>query len=259
MADYGLVSIIVPMYNTGIYIIDTINSILSQTYTNFEILVIDDCSTDNSVEIVRSINDNRIILLSNEKNSGAAESRNNGLRNATGKWIAFLDSDDLWLPNKLEKQLEFMINNDYNFTFTEYIEIDEHNNPTGVKLTGPKIVNKRRMYNFCYMGCLTVMYNRELIGLIQVDQRIKKRNDYAIWLQVIKKTNAYLLPAVLSCYRRRSGSISNVSIWKLIKAHYILFNISEGFGRIHSLSNVMRNVFFGFLKKVKYKKKYISK
>ena len=108
-----LVSIIMPSYNTAKFISETIESVLVQTYTNWELIIVDDCSTDNTDEVVKSfLSDNRIKYITNEKNSGAAVSRNRALREAKGKWIAFLDSDDLWLPVKLEKQIAFMKEND---------------------------------------------------------------------------------------------------------------------------------------------------
>ncbi len=256
MEDYGLVSIICPMYNSADFISETIESVLGQTYGNFEMLIVDDLSTDNSVEIVKQYDDERIILLSNEKNSGAAESRNNALRHAKGKWMAFLDSDDIWLPDKLEKQLKFMVDNNYHFSFTNYVEIDENSKEIGKRITAPKVVTKHKMNNFCYLGCLTVMYDADFIGLIQIDERIKKRNDYAIWLKCVKKCNAYNLPIDLAKYRRHSGSISNVSLKKLLKAHYVLFRVSEKKCRFISFFRVLRNCFYGYLKKKKYVKKY---
>ena len=114
-SDFGLVSIVMPNYNSEKYIEATINSVLNQTYQNWELILVDDCSTDNSLEIVRSFDDDRIRILQNEVNSGAAVSRNYALREAQGKWVAFLDSDDLWEPTKLEEQLEFMVENNYAF------------------------------------------------------------------------------------------------------------------------------------------------
>ena len=111
--DYGLVSIIMPNYNGAKFLTETIESVLAQTYTNWELLFVDDCSTDNSLELIQDYKDDRIKVLRNEKNSGAAVSRNYALREATGKWIAFLDSDDLWVKDKLQKQLTFMVENKY--------------------------------------------------------------------------------------------------------------------------------------------------
>jgi len=119
--DEGLVSIIMPSYNTAPYIKETIQSVLNQTYTNWELIIVDDCSTDNTKEIIEEINDERIRYFENEVNSGAAVSRNKALRETKGQWIAFLDSDDLWLPNKLAKQIEFMNSNNYSLKKILYI------------------------------------------------------------------------------------------------------------------------------------------
>ena len=146
-----LVSIIMPSYNTGKYVIDSIRSVQSQTYTNWELIIVDDCSTDGTIEMIRDYvektNEKRIRLLSNEKNSGAAVSRNYALREARGRWIAFLDSDDLWLSEKLEKQISYMKENEYIFTYTDYrMQLNGVWKP--YICTGPDVVNKRKMYNY---------------------------------------------------------------------------------------------------------------
>ena len=181
----GLVSIIMPNYNCAEYVEETVKSVLEQTYSDWELLFVDDCSTDNSVEIVKSFaeKDERIKLFVNEKNSGAAACRNRALREAKGKWIAFLDSDDVWDNGKLEKQIEFMGANGYAFSCTDYQHIDEKSVPTGVLVTGPKKVTRHKMFNYCYLGCLTVMYDAEAVGLVQIPDTIAKRNDYALWLK----------------------------------------------------------------------------
>lgn len=249
-----LVSIIMPSYNTGKFIQETINSVINQTYSNWELIIVDDCSTDNTDEIVKNINDSRIIYLKNEKNSGAAVSRNKALREAKGRWIAFLDSDDLWVPQKLEKQIKFMKENNYYFSYTNYIEIDENSNPNGRKVTGPKKITKTGMFNYCWPGCLTVMYDANKIGLIQIED-IKKNNDYAMWLKVCKKADCYLISEDLAMYRKRNGSISNHSYTALIKWHYILYRKAEHQNFICSLFNTCRNMVFGVYKK----KRYVSK
>lgn len=250
----NLVSIIMPSYNTAQYIGESISSVLNQTYSNWELIIVDDCSTDNTDEIITAIKDKRIRYLKNEKNSGAAVSRNRALREAKGKWIAFLDSDDLWDKDKLEKQIRFMEENDYHFTYTDYLEIDENSNPNGRWVTGPKKISKTGMYNYCWPGCLTVMYSAEKIGLIQIED-IKKNNDYAMWLKVCKKENCYLLNEVLAQYRKRSGSISNHSYRMLVKWHYKLYREAENKSVFSSFVLTIRNVFFGAVKKVKYVKK----
>ncbi len=248
-----LVSIITPSYNTAAYIAETIESVQAQTYTNWEMIIVDDCSTDDTDNVVQAfLSDTRIKYLKNNLNSGAAASRNRVLREAKGKWIAFLDSDDLWLPDKLEKQISFMENGGYHFSYTYYEEIDDKSSPLGVMVKGPKKITKHGMFNYCWMGCLTVMYDAEYIGLIQIEN-IKKNNDYAMWLKVCKKSNCYLLEECLAKYRRgRIGSISNQSIFKLIKWHYRLFREAEKMGAVRSAFNTFRNLVFGFYKKMRY-------
>ena len=220
----------------------------------------DDFSTDNTDEIVRPfLVDERIHYLKNELNSGAAVSRNRALREAKGRWIAFLDSDDLWMPEKLEKQISFMETNDYSFSYTEYEEIDVNGNKTGVYVTGPKKITKAGMFNYCWPGCLTVMYDKEVIGLIQIVD-IKKNNDYAMWLKACRKANCYLLDEELSKYRRgRADSISTQSIRNLIGWHFKLYREVEKNNVIVSFFNTWRNLVFGLYKKMKYVKvRYIK-
>ncbi len=249
-----LVSIIMPSYNTAKFISETIESVLAQTYPNWELIIVDDCSTDDTDAVVCPyLVDDRIRYIKNEKNSGAAVSRNRALREAKGKWVAFLDSDDLWFPEKLEKQISFMKKNDYHFSYTNYIEIDETTNPNGRSVTGPKKVTRHGMYNYCWMGCLTVMYDAETIGLIQIAD-IKKNNDYAMWLKACKKADCYLLDEVLAKYRKRSGSISNHGYTKLIKWHYKLYREAEKRSPLVSVALTLRNLFWGVLKKIRYVK-----
>lgn len=153
----GLVSIIMPSWNTERFIAETIQSVLDQTYTNWELIIVDDCSSDNTDEVVASFKDERIKYLHNKKNSGAALTRNKALREAKGEWIAFLDSDDLWMPEKLEHQIDFMNKNGYSLSFTEYEKIDEESKPLNIYVSGPDKVNKRKMYNYDYIGQLTVV------------------------------------------------------------------------------------------------------
>lgn len=253
----SLVSIITPTYNCGRFISETILSVQAQTYTDWEMIIVDDCSTDDTRKIVEShkIKDKRIRYYINSANSGAAFSRNKALREARGRWIAFLDSDDLWMPDKLERQISFMIKNNYAFSYHEYEEIDEMSKKTGVIVKGPNHINQFQMKNFCWMGCLTVMYDKSKIGDIQI-YNIQKNNDYAIWLKVIRKSDCYKLPGSLAYYRKRSGSISNHSYLALIKWHYRLFRCAEGENVIVSLINTVRNLVFGITKKIIYIEKY---
>lgn len=249
-----LVSIIMPSYNTGRFIKETIESVLAQSYPDWELIIVDDCSTDNTDEVVNEfLWDERIRYIKNNRNSGAAVSRNRALREAKGKWIAFLDSDDLWQPEKLQRQIAFMKENGYHFSYTNYIEIDEESKPNGKCVTGPRRITQRGMYSYCWMGCLTVVYDAEAVGLVQIAD-IKKNNDYAMWLKVCKKANCYLLDETLARYRKRSGSISNHGYMKLIKWHYKLYREADDKNPIFSAVLTFVNLCFGVVKKLIYVK-----
>ena len=250
----GLVSIITPSYNSEKYIAETINSVLNQTYENWEMLIVDDCSSDGTEKIVKSYYDDRIKFFKNPKNSGAAYSRNFALKQAQGEWIAFLDSDDLWKKDKLQHQLEFMMKNDYKFTCTARDEIDENSEQTGIYNTSPKHINKIGMYLYCWVGCLTVMYHVPTVGLIQI-ANLKKNNDYAMWLKVIKKTDCFFLNENLASYRVRSESISHDRFMKLVKAHYDLFRYGENLNPVFSFFMMCVNLVFGAYKKNVYSKR----
>lgn len=250
-----LVSIIMPSYNTSAYIEMAIKSVLQQTYQNWELIIVDDCSTDDTDEVVSKFNDERITYIKNNINSGAAISRNKALRCARGRWIAFLDSDDLWKPRKLEKQISFMEKQGCHFSYTKYEEIDENGQSNGVVVSGPVKVTKTGMGNYCWPGCLTVMYDAAVVGTLQIED-IKKNNDYAMWLKVCKKADCYLLNECLASYRKdRNGSISTHSYKTLIKWHYRLYREAEKENIFMSLFNTGRNLIFGFYKKRRYVRK----
>ena len=206
-----LVSIITPNYNCARFIAQTIESVLAQTYTNWEMLIVDDCSTDGSYEIAQKYaeKDSRIKVFRNEKDSGAAVSRNRAIEASSGEYVAFLDSDDLWLPEKLERQLKFMQENNCDFSFTEYEHIDEENKSLHQIANVTTHLSYRKMLMHCWPGCLTVMYNQNVTGKIYAED-IKKNNDHALFLRVLKKcNNAMGVKEVLAQYRIRKGSISS--------------------------------------------------
>ena len=245
----GLVSIIMPSWNTGRYIAESIQSVLDQTYTNWELIIVDDCSTDDTDEVVESFQDSRIVFLHNETNCGAALSRNYAMRVARGEWIAFLDSDDLWLPEKLERQIEF------DLSYHEFERIDEENRPLNIYVSGPHMVDKRKMYRYDYIGQLTMMYNANHFGLIQIKD-IKKNNDYAIRLQLFKVpgTKAYLLKENLAKYRVRKKSISHDKLIKKLRSHYDLFHDCDEKPGIVALWYACWNMWFGVWKKKNYER-----
>ena len=253
----GLVSIIMPSWNTGKFIAESIESVLAQTYKNWELLIVDDCSTDNTDEVVASFKDTRIKYFKNEKNSGAALTRNRAMREAQGEWIAFLDSDDLWAPNKLEKQLGFMNDNGYVFSYHDFVKIDEESKPLNVYVTGPNVVTKQGMYNYGYPGCLTFMYSAKAMGLIQIKD-IKKNNDYAILLKLCKKADCYLLNENLAQYRIRKKSISHDKITKKLKSHYDLFHFCDEQPAPIAFWYACWNMWYGVLKKIKYERVFLN-
>jgi len=257
MRAKDLVSIIMPTYKCGRFIKKSIESVLAQTYQNWELIIVDDCSGDGTIKIVQELMqlENRISLYQNPSNSGAAVTRNTALRNAHGRWIAFLDSDDLWEPTKLEKQIKFMEEKKYAFSYHEYIEIDEQDEELGVYVSGKEHVGKFDMYACCWPGCLSVMYDASKIGLIQIND-IKKNNDTAMWLKVIRKADCYLLKECIGKYRRRANSITPKPIWKRIWAHYPLFREAEEMNPIVATFWVIMNVFGNAYKKFRYVKKY---
>lgn len=252
----GLVSIIMPSWNTGRFIAETIQSVIDQTYTNWELLIVDDCSTDNTDDVVASFDDERIRFFHNEKNLGATLTRNKAMREARGEWIAFLDSDDLWMPEKLEHQIKFMLDNGYDFSYTNYERIDEESNSLNIFVNGPRSVDKRKMYKYDYIGQLTMMYNAKSFGLIQIKD-IKKNNDYAIRLQLYKKKGAccHILNENLAKYRVRKVSISHDKFIKKFKSHYDLFHMCDEKPALIAMWYACRNMYYGFLKKIMFEKK----
>lgn len=223
-----LISIITPTYNCGKFIEKTILSVRNQTYKNWEMIVVDDCSSDNTKEIVErcALNDARIKYVCLETNSGAAVARTRAMELAKGSYMAFLDSDDLWKPDKLEKQLRFMKNNNINFSCTAYEQIDEEDRPIGKIVKTVKKTDYNRLLLDCPVGNSTVMYNVAEMGKFTVPN-IRKRNDDALWLQMLKKERyIYGFNEVLMEYRLRQNSISRNKL-SLIKYHWKLYREIE--------------------------------
>ena len=235
----GLVSIITPTYNCGRFIAETIDSVLNQTYQNFEMIIVDDCSTDNTKQIVDnySVNDPRIKYHCLEQNSGAAVARTTAMALAEGEYMAFLDSDDLWTADKLEKQLKFMQDNNYAFTSTDYEQIDEDGAPLNRVIKTVKKIDYNRLLLDCPVGNSTVIYNVEKMGKFEVPN-IRKRNDDALWLQMLKKEKyIHGMPETLMKYRIRKNSISG-NKFKVIKYHWILYRDIEHLSVIRSAFHI---------------------
>lgn len=217
MEKYPLVSIITPCYNCEKYIAETIKSVLAQTYKNWEMLIVDDCSEDNSLKIAESFaeNDNRIKIIKQKQNGGAAKARNKAIELSEGEYLAFLDSDDLWLSEKLEKQINFMFENGSDFSFTRYEHIDENDISLGKIAKITKKLTYKKMLFHDFVGCLTVVYKQDLNNKIY-SPIIKNCNDYALFLQVLKYTkNAMGINENLAKYRILNKSLSRNKLGKV--------------------------------------------
>lgn len=232
-----LVSVITPTYNCGAYIGKTIESVQKQSYENWEMIIVDDCSADDTRTVVEAYaeRDKRIKYYCLEKNAGAAVARTKAMELAAGTYMAFLDSDDLWKADKLKKQLSFMKENNIAFSCTAYEHIDEAGEKTGKIVKAVPQTDYNRLLLDCPVGNSTVMYNVERMGKFQVPN-IRKRNDDALWLQMLKKERYIIgFPEVLMEYRIRNNSISSNKL-SLIKYHWQLYREIEHL-------NVFRSVF----------------
>ena len=235
--DNELVSIIMPTYNCAKFIGETIKSVIAQTYSNFELIIVDDCSKDNTKDVVNSFDDERIKYYKLEKNSGAAVARTTAMNMAKGKYMAFLDSDDLWMENKLEHQLKFMKDNNYNITCTAYEQVNEDGESLNKVIKTKKKADYNRILLDCPVGNSTVMYNVEALGKFEVPN-IRKRNDDALWLQMLKKEKyIYGMDEVLAKYRIRSNSIYSNKL-SLIKYHWQLYRDIEHLSVIRSVFHI---------------------
>ena len=246
-----LVSVVMPAHNSEKYILLSIMSVLEQTHSNLELLIVDDNSTDDTVRIVESIKDKRITLFKNHVNMGAAFCRNLAIQKSKGVFIAFLDSDDLWLPTKLEEQIDFMSKNSYFFTYTKYTEVDK----LDIEISGPETITFKKLLRCNYIGCLTVMYKREIFPDLSIPNNILRRNDYALWLLLSKKESCHLLPKVLSKYRTGStSSLSSISKRKLVSANAFMFKQLFNISTLKSYFYALRNVFYTTLKKFRWRR-----
>lgn len=227
-----LISIITPSHNSAQFISETIQSVLNQSFSDWELIIVDDCSSDNSVELIQALvaQDSRIKLMRLSENSGAAVARNRAIEAAQGRYIAFLDSDDLWLPDKLEKQLAFMQANDYPFTFAAYDKIDENGQVFG-HIGVPDRVCYSDLLKTCSIGCLTAMYDTQYFGKVYMPTNTK-REDFATWLQLLKKVDyAYGLNETLAQYRVYQNQTSAKKA-KMAKENWRLYRELEGLNLI---------------------------
>ncbi len=243
-----LISIITPSYNSAKFIGDAIQSVLNQTYTNWEMVIVDDCSKDETVEIIQQYKDERIRLIQLQENSGPAIARNTAIEAAQGRYIAFLDSDDQWLPEKLEKQLRFMQDNDIAFSYTKYKNMTEDGTETNVIVNVPEKVTYEDLLKHNVIGCLTVMVDKDKAGEVAM-VNIRTRQDYVLWLHLCKRGfTAYGLQEVLAKYRLVENSVSSNKL-KMAKQNWKVYREIEQLSLVKSVWYFMH---YGYFKMKKY-------
>lgn len=227
-----LVSIIMPAHNAEKYIRQSIQSVINQSYQNWELIITDDASTDQTLEAIESFNEDRIHILKLTQNVGAAIARNTSIERAKGDFMAFLDSDDLWHKDKLAKQIAFMQNNKISFSSTEYGNIDENGQLLNITQNHDQL-DYDGILKYC-PGNSTVIYNTKQLGKFYIPN-IRKRNDFVMWLQVIKSAKKlYGLPEVLTYYRVRQDSLSSNKS-DLVKYQWKVYREFENLSLVKSL------------------------
>ncbi|AUC22803.1 glycosyl transferase [Polaribacter sejongensis] len=245
----NLISIITPNFNSEKFITQTIESVINQSYENWEMIIVDDLSTDDSINIINSFckSDARIKLHKLKDNCGAAVARNKAISLANGNFIAFLDSDDIWLPKKLEHQLNFMLLNNYLLSYTSYEIINEQGEKTTKIIKSKVKVDYKRMLYSNEIGCLTAMYNQDILGKFYMPN-IRKRQDYGLWLKILKvEKYAFGMPEILAQYRDRSQSISNNKV-EMLKWNWNLYKNIEKLSYLKSSYYTVCNIFNKLLK-----------
>lgn len=231
-----LVSIITPSFNSELFIAETITSVQNQTYPNWEMIIVDDCSTDATVTIIEQFaqNDARIRLITLGENSGAGIARNTAISKAKGRYIAFLDSDDLWQPEKLAKQILYMVNHNVPFTFSFYDCVDEQGNSLKKRVQAPQPLTYRQLFFCNFVGNLTGIYDTHFFGKIPISS-IRKRQDWMVWLTILKKIKtAQPVPESLALYRIRKDSVSSAKI-NLLQHNYTVYRKFHQFNVLLSL------------------------
>lgn len=238
--EENMVSIVVPVYNAERFVAETIENILQQEYQNWELILVDDCSTDKSAKIINeyTLKDGRIHYFRNKENSGAAVTRNNGIDRANGRYICFIDADDKWKNEKLNKQIKFMQEKDCAFSFTSYEFADSNCIPNGKKVIVPKTITYKQALKNTTIWTSTVMFDMSKLTKEDIYMpNVRRGQDTATWWKVLKKIDvAYGLNEVLSYYRRDSSSLS-ANKWVALKRTWNLYRNVEGLGFAASVYN----------------------
>lgn len=251
-----LVSVITPAYNSARFIGHAISSVANQTFLGWEMIVVDDCSSDDTARVVAHYarHEGRIKFVSLPQNSGAGVARQTALELARGRYVAFLDADDLWKPDKLEKQLAFLEQTNQGFAFSAYDCIDQNGEPTGVRIGVPARLSYTGLFFCNFVGNLTGIYDTEVFGKIPIS-KVRKRQDWILWLQILKKLkSARSMPESLAFYRVHGQSLSSSKL-KLLRDNYIVYRQQHGLSPVMATLAMCGFLFVQLLIKPMYKKR----
>ncbi|WP_366185708.1 glycosyltransferase family 2 protein [Flavobacterium ovatum] len=238
--ESSLVSVIIPTFNSQKFIVETIESVQNQSHKNWEIIIVDDASNDNTVRLINQMiqKDSRINLYKLDSNSGTGVARNTALKYVQGRYIAFLDADDLWKTDKLKKQLDFLQEQKIPFTFSAYDCIDEEGKSINKRVIPPKNLSYRQVFFCNYIGNLTGIYDTQFFGKIPISP-IRKRQDWMHWLAILKKIKkAQAVPESLAFYRVRQNSISS-SKMDLVKHNFAVYRKYHGYNWVVAIGCMM--------------------
>ena len=261
-----LVSIIMLSHNSAQYVKESVRSVIAQTYTNWELLFVDDNSRDNTLTKMMELMDEarikkengtrieRIKVSRTVSERGVSANRNGALDEARGRWITFLDVGDVWAPDKLEKQIKFMEENGYAFSYHQYGLMNNLSQNRGVVIGGKEHVTYQDMLRCCWPAYLTVMYDAKKVGHFQ-QHNTKGNNDYALWLSISEKNDCHLLAENLATMRTPYGVFSRFLRTDKVKWRYEVYRIEEDLGPITSFLYTVRNGYFGLMKWAKYVKR----
>ena len=258
-----LVSVIMLSRDKGKYVEESVRSVFAQTYQNWELIFMDDSSKDDTVSQmmdlmnerrVRNANgtlDSKVKVSRSVQERGFGVSVNSALRDAMGRWIAFLNVGDVWEPHKLEHQIAFMEENGYAFSYTKFGVIDDQGVDRGVVIGGKEHITYKEMQKCCWPGYLTVMYDASQVGKMYV-RNIGRNNDYALWLNVCEKTDCHLLPECLAKHRTPWGLFGRLVLTDKLKWRYECYRVEEDLSLFKSVLYTVRNCLYGILKWIKY-------
>ena len=247
-----LVSVIMLSKDNGKYVEETVRSVLAQTYRNWEIVFMDDSSQDDTVsQMMDYVEDKRFRITQNVVTRGMGVSLNSALRDARGRWIAFLNVGDVWEPTKLERQIAFMEEHGYAFSYTSFELMNENSEKRGIIVGGKDHINYKEMQKCCWPGYLTVMYDASVVGKMHV-RNLKKNNDYVLWLNVCEKVDCHLLDECLARHRTPWGLFGRLLATNKFKWRYDCFRIEEDLGPVKASLYTIRNGFYGLVKWFRY-------